>query len=60
MANQVSRLPMLAGDRGTLSILDLGSLETLQKGSFPILECYLPVSLTGDMGFWEMKVYQQP
>lgn len=42
---------LLAGDRGALSILDLGSLETLLKGSFLILECYLPISLTGNMGF---------
>lgn len=51
MANQVSRLPLLAGDRGALSILDLGSLETLLKGSFLILHCYLPISLeTWDSG----------
>lgn len=51
MANQVSRLPLLAGDRGGLSVLDLGSLETLLKGSFLILQCYLPISFeTWDSG----------
>lgn len=44
---------LLAGDRGALSILDLGSLETLLKGSLSnsgVLPTYLTYGKHGILG----------